>query len=80
MIAAISALRRKRRSAILRWRVAMGQERPFCTAEKQRAFLRSATAVILCAAGRRSPNHANSWSSALASFRSSVSKPSVNQP
>ena len=32
-----------------------------CDAKKQRAFLRSPTGVILCAAGRRSPNHARTF-------------------
>jgi len=58
----------------------VSQERPFALRKNSEPFCRSATVVILYAAGRRSPNHASASSSALASFRSSVSKPSVNQP
>jgi hypothetical protein len=47
---------------------------------KQRTFLPIINSGNPLCCSHAVANHANFWSSAFASFRSSVSKPSVNQP
>jgi hypothetical protein len=58
---------------------ALGHERPL-HCNKQRTFSPIINSGNPLCCWQAVANHANFWSSAFASFRSSVSKPSVNQP